>query len=153
MAYTQFSDKFAVQTFDTSELVPLGCYKVSTTTELYYAVLDLFKQGTAGGSETLTLRIYGTSAYAGTPIATSAAVSLSTLSGIVAANWIGNARFTFATRPNLNPKLTYFFALATTSYTRNANTYYLGAVLDWPNPINTITGAGPAAKLALVGYR
>ncbi len=151
MGFTQVSRDFAVQTFDTSELVQLGRYKVAEATELYHAVMGFYKEGTLGGSETLQLKLYGTAAYAGTPVASSAVVTVASLA--TTTKWIGSVRFDFSTRPNLNPALWYYAAVATTGYTRNANTFYMGATLDWPFSVNTINGGGPAARLSFAGYR
>lgn len=152
MGFTQFPDIQRLITFETSELVQLGRFKVAETTELKYIVARLFKKGTAGGSETLTLKIYGSSDYAGTAYATSAAVTLASITGLSATNSNGDARFVFD-RQNLNPNSWYYVAMSTASYTRNGDTYYLAAVRDWPFPFNTVSGAGPAARFTIHGYR
>jgi hypothetical protein len=141
-----------VQPFDTSEVVQLGRYKLSEGMELTYAMLQILKVGTAGGSETLTLKLFGSSDYAGTAIATSTAGVLATAMSGLGTNPIADIRFDFA-RQNLNPNLWYYAAIVTANYTRNANTYYLAAVEDWPFPRNTISGAGAAAALTFVGYQ
>lgn len=153
MTYTDFPANFYVQTFDTSEVVKLGRFYPAEAMELYHIVLHCFKKGTAGGSETLTLKVYGNSSYEGTALATSSAFTLSSASWTSNSNGIGWLRFDFA-KQNLNPNNWYYLALTTANYTRNADTYYLGAVLDWPHAVHTAKhNQGAAAKFNIIGYR
>lgn len=152
MSYSNFPNQFRVMTFETSETVQLGRYKVGQATELKYVVMDLFKVGTMGGSETLTMKLYGSNLYSGTAIATSSAFTLSGASYLSNSNAIGQIRFTF-NREQLNPNLWYYVAITSSNYTRNGDTYYLGAVLDWPNAVSTIYGAPSPARLSFVGYK
>lgn len=151
MSYSNFSNQLYVLPFDSSGATnQLGKYKVGQETELKYVVMDLFKKGTAGGSETLTMKLYGSSLYSGTAIATSSAFTLSSASFVANANAVGQIRFTF-NRELLNPNLWYYVAITTTNYTRSS--FYLGGVLDWPNPKNTTTTTNPPVSLSFVGYR
>lgn len=150
MAFTQFPNEAVVETFETSEVVKLSRFTLATATELLYVTLRILKVGTAGGSETLTLKVFGSSDYTGTAVATSSAFTLSTISGLTT-NWIGDVRFTFA-RQNLSAA-TYYLALTTANYTRNGDTFYLGAVQEWPYTFNTITTFQAGAQFAVIGYR
>lgn len=152
MALTQYPSHLYVKTFDTSETVKLGSFQVAAATELKYLVLWIYKHGTAGGSEQMRVKLYS-SENQQAALYTSDWSALASISGI-STYWLGWLRFTFD-RANLSANLRYYFAVETTGYTRNEDTYYLSAVLDWPEAVNTwnTSGGYPGAKISIVGYK
>jgi hypothetical protein len=151
MSYSNFPNQLYVMQLESSgTMTKLGKYKVGQETELKYVVMPLYKIGAAGGSETLTMKLYGSSLYSGTAIATSSAFTLSSASFTSNTNAIGTIAFTF-NRECLNPNLWYYIAITTTNYTKG--TSYLAAILDWPNALNTTVTTHPPVALSFTGYR
>ncbi len=151
MSFLQFPSIQEVIVFETGETTPLGWFSLDERLELVNILLRLFKNGTSGGSESLTLKVWGSENYNGTPIASSTAYLLSSIVGLTSA-WIGDIAFTFD-RQNLNKNQRYYVTMTVASYTRSGTTYYLGACKEWPFAFNTVAGAGPAARLTIVGYK
>jgi hypothetical protein len=150
MTYTNFPSNLYIAVIDSAPL-KLGGFTVSAPLSLKHAVIHIYKHGTAGGSETLTLKAYGSSDCSGTPIGSSSAVSVSSFSEGTYS--IGAVRFDFSTEIQMNPDNPIYFALAHSNYTENSTTFYLSCVLDWPFAINTQSTTGLAGvAMGLVGY-
>lgn len=150
MAFGQFPSIISVIQFGSSTTEAISRFTLAQSTELLYVPLRILKVGTPGGSETMTLKVFGSSDLTGTPVATSSAYTLASIDGLTT-NWIGDIRFDFA-RENLTAGIPYYLAMTTTNYTRNGDTYYLSAVLEWPFAFNT-TVNGPGAHVTFIGYR
>lgn len=153
MAYLKFPSILKIKTADTSEIVNLGKYKVNQNEEIAYARPGIYVHGTPGGSETLQLRIHTgddlTAVYA-----SSNTVSLS---GFTTDYNLGVIRFDF-NRQNINKNLFYTHSIVINNYTRNADTFYIGFIMDFPD-VNKIYSSvsnptdGEPAALQLFGYK
>ena len=128
MSITQFPRDLYIKTADTSEEVQLGSFSPAANMELDSIKVWLHIKGTPGGSETIQIKIYGDSAYSNL-VYTSTAHALS---GITAIDFLGWIKCDF-NRENLNKNTTYYPAVVLGNYTRNADTYYIGFVHDWPD--------------------
>ena len=132
MPFSQFSSQKYVQVAESSgTTLQLGSVRFSAATELVYVRFNLFKHGTAGGSEVLTMHAYTDRDY--TKSQASASVNLADIT--TDQYWIGWVRFDFD-NDLFAADTDYYFGLETTSYTRNGDTYYLSAGFDWPVPAN-----------------
>jgi hypothetical protein len=151
MSFLQFPDIQRVLVFETSTTMPLVKFQLNEKLELVYIPLRILKVGTAGGSESMTLKVWGSENYNGTPIATSSAYSLAGISGLTT-NWIGDIRFDFA-RQNLGANVWYYLTIDVANYTRNGTTFYLSAVQEWPFTFNTITTFSAGARAVYAGYK
>jgi len=136
MAYGQFPETLLVKSIDTSETVELGQFQPTANGEIAHIRAHMFKHGTIGGSESVTISIH-TSSDLTTAYATSDAVTFATIQNSSNLNttgdWIGWFRFDF-NRENLNKNQTYYVSCTLTNYTRNSDTYYAGLVYDFPYP-------------------
>lgn len=148
MPFSRFPNRNMWLVKETSDLLQLGWFRVGEATELKYAQLTLLKIGAHGSTERVRLKLYPDSAYT-TAIYTSDWVNIADLSGISASNWIGWVRFDF-TRKHLATTQTYWMALESENYTRNADTHYMAIKTDWPD---TISGQYIAPQIRIVGYR
>jgi len=128
MAFLQFPKVLLTKIFDTAEEVNLGSFKATDSQELEHIRVIIFRNGTAGGSETFTLKVYSSSDLT-SAVATSDVVTYSTVTNNL--SWV---RFDF-NRENINKEITYFATLTPASYTRNADTFYFGVPFDFPDPI------------------
>lgn len=152
--FLQFPTPLAIKTLDTSETYEVCKFTVGESQELKHARIMIYKHGTAGGSETMTMRIYGAAGSIGL-VDTSSAASLASAgaSGTYTLNWF---RFDFNRKPLL-AGLSYYAVLSTANYTRNSDTYYLGVVLnsqpDWMQVTNQNAVQMNAAVFHLYGYR
>ena len=142
MSVEQLPDSIHIKTFDNGEEVECGAFQVNESGNLRAIISRLFIKAHAslGGSETLTMKLYPNNLYdSDTVLATSTAFSLSdlTFSG-GNADYIGDLAFEFSDF-NLNSSITYYAGITVASYTRNADTFYLGMVYDHPQPLHNKT--------------
>jgi len=152
MALTQFPKDLYIRAMDTSEEVYLGGYTVSDAMELEYARVWLFKHGTQGGTEQFRIKAYS-NALRETPRYTSDWASLSDITDITTDDWTGWFRMTF-NRQNVEAGAVLYLTIEAQNYTRNANVFYVGTGLDWPETTNTQTDTPKAGgKVELYGYR
>jgi hypothetical protein len=152
MAFTQFPSELAVRLIETDETAQLGGYKVATAMSLQNCVLSMYIHGALIGTEKFRLKIFPTNSATNTAaIWTSEYSELSDITS-PGSYWLGNVKFTFSTRPNLNPNLTYYFFIQAADYTQTVSTY-VSFVLDWPYPVYTqLTTGTPSAAMRLLGY-
>jgi hypothetical protein len=144
-----------VRVLESNETADLGSYKkTGESIEIDHALLWMNCDGTPGGSETLVLKVYG-STSAESPIFSSDVVTLSEIDFSFDAtngDWVGRVPFVFD-RQSLLMNQKYYFKLTMANYTRNADTYYLGFVMDNPEPIHSRAAASrTAARLEIVEY-
>lgn len=141
-----------IKTWDSDEVVKLGAVEVEDHTNLLYLRIMLYKHGAHGGTEQVRAKIYSDADYTKL-MYTSAWSDLADIEGLTASPWWGWFRLTFA-RQALNKEATYYVALETQNYTRNADTFYLSHSLDWPVPQNTqVVPSFPGAMMQFYGYR
>lgn len=136
-----------------SGVLGLGGFTLEDGIALERVIIYLAKFGAAGGSETLTAKVFGNSDLTA-PIASSSAVALSGLSNM-ATNWAGWAAFTFSTTPALAAGVTYYLGLASASYTKNGTTFFIAVQMDQHAPFNKPAWGVPAdiAKFRIEGKR
>lgn len=159
MSFTRFARDFYVRVLTTGETAELGTYTLSKATELDQILLWLNVQGTPGGSEILTLEVYGSS-EAESPLYSSDPVSLSSVTFNAgeaseflgsAGDFIGVVPFNFSREP-LGAS-SYVLKLKSQNYTRNGDTYYIGWVFDNPEPVYSRTNLNQTgAKAIIIGY-
>lgn len=125
-----------------SSVLGMGWFVLEDAIGLTDIVVYLGKFGTAGGSETLTLKVYGNDDLTAA-IASSAAVTVSTLSNM-ATNWLGWARFTFSTQPALAASRRYYLGITSANYTVNGTTFFIGVQMDKHAPFNKPAHGKPA---------
>lgn len=138
MAFLNFAENQLITVMDTSDTIDFGAFQAEESMEIAHIRAAIYVQGTAsaGGSETLQLRLH-TSTDLTASYAQSNVVTLdSIITDIGGANQgvIGWARFDFS-RENINKELNYQVSAVATNYTRNADTFYIGFLRDFPFPI------------------
>jgi len=151
MSFEAIPSTVWVNVADTSEVLRLGAFSLTESMELVYVLQSIYKFGTAGGTETLTAKIYSDSAYS-VVLKSSTAFSLSTITAIPE-YWIGNIRFDFDSY-QLKSGTTYYLGIAFANYTRNADTFFIGAVMDTYSQINTQARVWqPGTAFTLIGRK
>ena len=88
-------------------------------------------RGTSVGTETITIALYADEAM-NVPVASS--TRLLTDFEITSSGY-NRVRFDFSGE-SLDPDLEYYIGISTTNYTRVGDTFFIGAILDWPEQIN-----------------
>lgn len=154
MAFTQFPHQQYFRILETDTTTGIGYFNLSEATELQHMMLTVFIRGTIATPFTARIRVYPTGALT-TPIFSSsyATFSAATLEPAYVNNWFGNVYFDFSGNP-LNPNLDYHFAIQTSGYTRNGDSFYLGVNLDWYSPVNNQLSASDAgARIRILGLK
>lgn len=141
-----------VKVFDTGEEVELGTIQVAEEQDLSSILLHLFKHGTHSGLEKFKLNIYDTT-YKDHKLTTSQVVEVADIESLTPADWIGNVRFDFSPTPRLNTYTTYVITLEPITYTRNGESFYFSAILDWPIELNSNNTPQAGVKMELWGNR
>lgn len=151
MGFAPIHADYLVKTLDSSEIAHLGGYTVAEDRELKWIRLAVYKHGTAGGTEQMRLGLYSRSDLAGL-LFRSDWIDVADFDG--GTYWIGLVRFDF-NRQHLDKDIEYHLGIETQNYTRNADTFYLSVVSDWPDSINTpqTGGAYFAAASDIFGYK
>lgn len=151
MAHGQFPDEFYVKALETGVTERLCKFVPDIDMELSHIVLTFLKNGTAVGSESMTLKIFSSWNYDKPVLASSSARLLSATEAENSESWVGRLRFDFD-RINLEAGVSYYLAISTSNYTRTP-TFYLGAVLDWPDQIYEQGQSVAGAQIRLIGYK
>jgi hypothetical protein len=151
VAHEQFPDSPYVKTFNTGITEKLAKFTVDKDLLLKYIVLSVLKNGTSVGAESMTLKIYSSWDLTKPVIVSSSARLLSATGAANAQSWIGRLRFDFSGYP-LTEGEDYYLRISTTSYTRTP-TFYIGALLDWPDTVYTQT-RDPVygAQIRIIGH-
>lgn len=135
MPYSKYKSPMKlIHMASSSGVLGLGGFVVAERTALNSVIIYLAKFGTAGGSETLTAKVFANTDLTA-PLSTSAAVTLSTLENM-ATNWAGWARFTFASPYQLAPDRQYYLGLTSANYTANGTTFFIAVQMDDHSPFN-----------------
>ena len=143
MTQNTFANPQTMKTIDTSEIVLCGQFQPSANINLIYTTLWVIKVGTAGGSESFTLGIHGSSDTS-SAIYTSDPLLISTIQGASELNttgsWASWLRFDFC-KQGLDKDVSYYVSLSIASYTRNADTDFISVPYDFDFPVydRTIT--------------
>jgi hypothetical protein len=131
MTIQKFSDEIYLLRQNTSpELLALGEIIVTAPMSLAAVRLNIFIHGTLGGSETCTLKLFSDENLEGL-MAQSDAFALQDIEGL-SEYWNGWLRFDFPDGPTLDVNESFCFAMETSNYTQNGDTFYIGWALDWP---------------------
>jgi hypothetical protein len=127
----------------------LGSYVIGGSGEFYAAILSLYMQGTASGSEGLTLNVYST--FQRDNLLFSSDWSDVADIGSLGSNWFGKLRFLFDNQVAFaNAAIEYHIFIESRNYIRNGNTFYIATKFDWPIATNNPAIAGKTgADLAL----
>lgn len=128
--------------------VDLGAFQTTAVVSLEHIMLNLYIKGTVGGNETLRINLYGNTRFS-TPVVSSDWVTLSEITDLGTGNWLGFVRFDFDGY-TINPNNTYRIKIESADYTRDAETYYIGALLDY-NPRLYTTGTDLGVYMAIIG--
>lgn len=151
MSFQHFPDTAYIKIFNHGVREKIGSFKTVEDTQLQYIVLTFMRVGAAAGSEQARILVYGSSLVNGTPLATSDWRSISDFTS--GTNAIGRLRFDF-NQQHIDKDITYHMAVETQNYTRNGDTFYLAAKLDWPDDVYTTTNAlTRGAQIRIIGYR
>ncbi len=135
MTYSSYPAKMKLLHIPSSSgVLGVGGFVVQEDTALNSVIIYLAKFGVAGGTETLTAKIYA-NADLSAPLASSGAVALSTLDSM-AANWAGWARFSFSSRYQLANSRQYYLGLTSENYTKNGTTFFIAVQTDNHSPFN-----------------
>lgn len=144
MAFESFPDNLLVKTIETDELVECGTLEFPDAMKLQHIIFTIYKHGAAGGTERLRAKIYADSGLTDL-LSTSDWVNLSSFAD--GSYWIGRVRFDFSSLLNIKPGISYYAAFETDNYTRDADDYYLGLVLDYPLSVNVNSYASIAMEV------
>jgi len=137
MAFKNFPKDLYVTKSLTGMVNGLGKITSSTefTLETIRTVLYAQEISSAGGSETLQMKLYSDEAMTIEYAASNVLNLVDLVSGTT--NWIGYIDFTFETLPNINTH-TVCCGLVVSNYT-NTDTFFLAVPFDWPLNINAST--------------
>jgi hypothetical protein len=153
MAFLDFPKKLFIKTIDTGEQIKCGAHKFVNSMELKNIRLGIYINGQIPTNENMTLQLHSESTY-GSLITSSNTIYLRDIPN-VSSMWIGLVRFDFNYYP-INTNLYYYIKLITADYTRNADTYYLGTIYDWPDYTYPNGNTNPILhpmKMESLGYR
>ena len=134
MAFLQFPKNTWIKTIDTSEVVTVGGFKPTNNGELNHIRLRMFKHGALPGATKGKCRIHQVTdtsavfAESNQVLFTAVETALSTTG-----DWISWVRFDFS-RPNFSKNITYTVSFAFDTYTRVADTFYMGISYDFQFP-------------------
>lgn len=123
------------KTFATDEEFRAGGVTLQDSTHLKHFYLMMYLHGACADTERLRLKIY-TDAALTKLYATSDWSNLADIENL-ANYWRGRLLFTFQTKIWLSSQFQYFISAEIDGYTRNGDTHFVAAMLDWPFPVNT----------------
>ncbi len=147
MSVLQFPDTFYIQVLPSSGALCDGGTFTGATGELKTITCWIMVRGTSTGSESFRVSVYPDQDLLETSIAESTLVPITSFG--VASDGYNYVRFDFADQ-NLNANNSYRLVLESTSYTRLNNDFYVGFLLDWPDPVNTQPSATEAGVKAAI---
>ena len=134
MSITQFPRDLYIKRLDTSEEGQCGSISPAEDIELDSIKVWIHIKGAPAGSETIQIKMYGEPTYSNLLFSSTAhAISgITAIDSLSTTDYLGWIKCDF-NRQNLNKDLTYYPAVTLANYTRNADTYYIGLVYDWPD--------------------
>lgn len=122
MSFLQFPHQKYIRVLDTNEETSAGSFALATSGELTHIRAQIYFKGTIT-AEKLQLKIYSNN---------NVYLASSDIITIPYSNWIGWLRFDF-NRINMLAGTPYKIKIVASDYTRNADTLYMGFILDWPD--------------------
>jgi hypothetical protein len=135
MSYLQFPKTGVVAVLDTGDKLDLGGFQPATNGELRHVIINMMKVGTLSGSVACKIGLHLSDDFS-TSYAESDQFFISAIESEVDGSdktrWRAWVRFDF-NRPNLNKNQLYRLSLQLPNYTRNGDTFYIGAIKDDPN--------------------
>jgi len=151
MSVLNFPEDIHVLVAETSTEMYLGSVSPTYSQELGHMLLRMYKLGAHVGDEQFRIGVYTTADLSDTPIYSDTR-DITDLTSITSSDWVGRIRFDF-NRENMGSALTYYITLDPVTYTRNADTFYMGALLDHPLSVNTNNTPQAGAAMEFWGYR
>jgi hypothetical protein len=155
MAYLPFPNELDIKTLDTSEAY---CFCSFSTADYFMEIAEarihIYKHGALAGNEQIRVKIYRDSGLTDL-LDTSAWVSLSerAAKGTYDINWLA---IPFNLKV-LASGTTYHAVIETQNYTRNADTFYIGLVLQstegWMEPPANTSIAMDAGVFQILAFR
>lgn len=124
-----------IRIFDSDENVELGGFTPTVNVRIKTLLIQIIKVGTAGGSETMTASVYGSTDLTA-PLDTSASVALADVETALglSGSFTNNTPFTMNGLV-LNSNTTYYFGLSLSNYTRNGTTFFISVPFHFPDPV------------------
>jgi len=136
------------KTMDTSEIVGCGKFVFPSSQQLAQAVVHIYIQGRVG-AERIRARIYHDAALT-IPGPIGDWFTLADIPGI-GSDWRGRVGLTVNSKPWLQSGYSYYIAIESDGYTRNATTAFIAFLLDDFQPINI--GGGTAIAVECYGFK
>lgn len=157
MSFTDFADLQKIKVFDTDEETPVGNSVIfPSNTELKYVRTKFYKHGTGlAGTEKLTLKIY-LDVDRTDLLYTSKELAVADITNPDIATtdyWLGRVAFEFDPPVGISAQETYYFSMAISGYTRNADDFYIGVGCDGPNAVNVVDAQDTPVLLECFGVR
>jgi len=149
MSFLNFSQRLMVQVVDTGEKLDLGAIRPSKSGELQHVRVAMAAFGDMQGSVSARVGLHLSNDFTAAYALSNAFFLTSVearLAGTPTDYWLGEIRFDFA-RPNINKNITYRLSLQLTGYTRSGETFWVGAIRDYPFPNKEVAVPGNYATL------
>lgn len=155
MATERFPAVQYFKVFEDDEEFLCGGISGQLNQQLAQIVFVLYKHGAHTGTERMRSKIYHDSAltklYATSDWFDLADIDTNPGDGeVLDTYWRGRVAMTFASKPWLDSQSTYFVSMEIDNYTRNADTFYMAIMYDWPFPVNDNQNA---ISMEIYGYR
>ena len=147
MSYPDFNETKYIFATDTSTVTKLGYIQTDTPIEVEAIRVDFYKHGTEVGDEVFKLNLYSDDSCT-TIFSSSGSLALSTVPN-PGTYWLGWVRFDFDSLPILGGPNKYYIGLEPVTYTRVADTFYVGVSADTPDENINKIGAGVGAYLEI----
>lgn len=153
MSFSPFPDTLYVRKIETNENAAMGDYTLLFDTEMTQIILRISKQGVATGSESFKIQIFGDT-NTDTALYESNSVTIDDIDDdvsfdAVTSGFLADVPFDFS-NVCLNAGVKYYMTLKLSSYTRNADVFYIGYVMDNAEPI-LVSSAGSGARAGIIG--
>lgn len=153
MATLQFPQIEYWKLLETPESWMAGGFTPPQNARIKSIAATILKHGTHLGTEQFRLAIYHrvdlTALHAASDWVSLA--DIESYVGPLTADWRGVVPFTFQTQPFIEAGQTYYLAVESQNYTRNALVFYVGWLLDWPFPENpSSSGTAQGMRMGFV---
>jgi hypothetical protein len=153
MAQLQFPQDEYWKILESPETWMGGSFVPPQNARMKSVAATILKVGTHAGTEEFRLAIYHNDTLTALHAA-SDWISLADIEatvGPLTAQWRGVVPFEFATQPFIDAGQTYYLAVESQNYTRNALVFFVGWLLDWPFPENpSSSGTAQGMRMSFV---